>query len=291
MVMPKLTIIIPSRNERFLNNTIKDVLEKATGDIEVFPVLDGYELPADEIVQDKRVKYLHLDNTPTGRMQKRQGVNMGVALSTGDYVMSLDAHCLMAQGFDEVLTRDCQDDWIITPRRRKLDAANWCVKEEETFFDYAYWMWRRFITGELLEYHWDERTAQRLAIPIDETLTHQGSCWVMKKDWFLRNGFMQVEGYTGWGQESEEICLTTWSKGGKVMTDKNTWYAHLYKGKQWGRMYFMSKAQKNESIDYSYNYWVRENLDKFEKIIDKFMPIPNWPDNWQKYICKTPCHL
>ena len=37
-----LSIAILSRTERFLNNTIKSILDNATGEIEVFPVLDGY---------------------------------------------------------------------------------------------------------------------------------------------------------------------------------------------------------------------------------------------------------
>ena len=274
-----LSIIIPSRTEKFLNQTIQSVLDNATGEIEVFPVLDGYDT---ERIIDPRVKYILLPNN--GTMQKRHGVNAGVSLAKGKYVMSLDAHCLLAKGFDEELTKNCEDNWIVVPRRKKLDAINWCVKEPETSFDYAYWMWRRFVKGELLEYHWGEKAEERKDIMIDEILTHQGSCWVMTKDWFLKNNFMQIKGYTGWGQESEELCLTTWSNGGKVMVNKNTEYAHLYKGKQHGRMYFMGKNQKDASIDYSYNYWVRENIDKFEKIINHFMPIPNWPENWKQWI-------
>ena len=97
----KLAIMIPSRNEIFLKRTIEDVLEKATGEIEVFPILDGYELPDDEIVKDPRVMYIRIPNN--NQMQKRHGINTGVSIAKADYVMSLDAHCMMAKGFDTQL--------------------------------------------------------------------------------------------------------------------------------------------------------------------------------------------
>lgn len=40
--MGKLSIIIPSREEIFLNKTIQDLLVKAKGDIEVIATLDGW---------------------------------------------------------------------------------------------------------------------------------------------------------------------------------------------------------------------------------------------------------
>ena len=97
-------------------------------------------------------------------------------------------------------------------------------------------------------------------------------------------GFMKIEGYTGWGQEPEEVSLSTWSSGGKVLVNKNTWYAHLHKGTKHGRMYYMPRSQRDASIHYSYNYWVNENREKFAGVINKFMPIPGWPVDWEKHI-------
>jgi hypothetical protein len=149
-------------------------------------------------------------------------------------------------------------------------------------------MWNAFTArfhtfGELHGYKWEDRARERKDILIDETMTMQASTWFMEKDWFDKIGFC-VEGYTGWGQEAEELCLKTWTMGGKVMTNKKTWYAHLHKGAKHGRMYFMSKQQRDESCRFSYNYWVRENIDKFEKVIERFMPVPGWPKDWKKHI-------
>jgi len=284
-----LSIIIPSRGEKFLNQTIQSVLDNATGDIEVFPIIDGYLLPLSEHIKDSRVKYLYLE-AHGNALQKRQGVNLGVSEAKGEYIMCLDAHCMMGKGFDEILAKDCDDNWIVVPRRLKLNAENWTIQNDQPPVDYHYWMWRYLIGGkgshgfpELHDYRWDEKGLEKKDIMIDDTMTHQGSCWFMKKSYFQKIGF-EVKGYTGWGQELEELCLKTWTTGGRVVVNKNTWFAHLYKGAKWGRMYFMSKSQRDESMHYSYNYWCRERKNDFIKVINKFMPIPNYPLDWEKYL-------
>ena len=55
--MDKTSIAIPSRNEQFLTPTIKDLLAKARGDIEIIVALEGYW--PDEMVDDPRVHYIH----------------------------------------------------------------------------------------------------------------------------------------------------------------------------------------------------------------------------------------
>ena len=70
-----VSIIIPARTEKFLNKTIRDVLDKATGEIEIFPVLDGYGNTSYEKIIDKRVKYISLPKSDDHERHKRQGIN------------------------------------------------------------------------------------------------------------------------------------------------------------------------------------------------------------------------
>lgn len=280
-----LTVIIPSRTELFLNNTINDVLEKATGKIEIIVGLDGYDI---EKINDSRVRYFSMPLSKSN--QKRQIINKAVEISNGDYVMSLDAHCMMAKGFDEQLAKDHKPNWVQIPRRHRLDAENWCIQRQfgKPPIDYEYFMFDPLVRGESLHgYKWDSRTNERAKIPIDDTLEFQGSCWFMTKDWFNKMGFMQVEGYTGWGQEAEEIGLTTWKNGGRVVTNKNTWYAHLHKGQKYGRMYHLNNKERLMSYDYSRDLWLNKNKDFFISLIEKFMPIPNWTPDWKERIWKT----
>lgn len=282
--MDRLSIVIPSRNEIFLQKTILEVLSKATGDIEIIPVLDGYEPPVEEIVTDPRVTYLRLPKA--GFTQKRHGINKAISMSTGKYVMSLDAHCMVANGFDEQLIKDHQDNWVQIPRRNRLDAENWCLQpqaDKRPPIDYEYIMFNPLIKDKGIHgFKWDARTNERVNIPIDETQTFQGSCWFMTKNYFNYLGLMQIEGYTGWGQEAESIWLKVRKDGGKIITNKNTSYAHLHKGDKYGRMYHMSKAENRRSYDYSYNLTVIQNKDLFIKTIEQFWPLPAWPGDWKK---------
>jgi len=280
----KLSIAIPSRNEIFLQKTILDVLEKATGDIEIYPILDGYEPPPNELVDDPRVRYIRL---PQQRYtQKRHGINHMVDICNGKYVMSLDAHCMMAKGFDEVLIKDLEENEVALPRRNRLDAENWCIQKQSDDrppIDYEYLMYpAKFNPKGFHGFKWDERTYQRWNIKVDETITMQGSCWIMHKSWYRKNNFMQIEGYTGWGQEAEEISFTTWCRGGRLITNKNTWYAHLHKGRRYGRMYFMDKKTSKRCNAYAYDFWVNNRLKNkvhtFEWLLERFSPMPNWPE-------------
>lgn len=266
-----VSIIIPSKDERFLNNTINDVLSNATGEIEIFPILDGWTKEVERI-DDDRVKYIVLPNN--GEMQKRQGINAAISIAKGKYVMALDAHCMVAKGFDEVLSKDCEDNWIVIPRRYKLEPETWTTRTDVPAIDYEYWMLDAYNKRYLKPYGWSR--PERKDVMIDDTLTFQGSCWFMQKKYFQRMGFMKVEGYTGWGQEDVELTMETWTTGGRVVVNKNTWYAHLFKGKIYGRMYYEIPGQHNKSREYTYNYWCVERKDDFMKVLKKFAPIPNW---------------
>ncbi len=279
-----LTVVIPSKTERFLQRTIQDVLEKATGDIEILPIVDGYYPPKEEIVTDPRVRYIHLPAQPYS--QKRHGINLAISQAKGEYVMSLDAHCMMAKGFDTQLAKDHQPNWVQIPRRNRLDAENWSLQPQSDNrppIDYEYIMFPPLANDHAIHgFKWDERTLSNWNVRIDNTIQFQGSCWFMTKKWFQQMGFMQVEGYTGWGQEAEEISLTTWQHGGRVITNKNTWYAHLHKGPVYGRMYHLSRDENRRSYAYSYNKWLVENKVFFISLVEKFPLMPGWPSDWKK---------
>src|SRR3990172_6222175 len=109
--MSKLSIIIPSRNEKFLPQTIGSLIANATGEIEIFAILDGY-WPSPPLKEYPNLITIHR-STPKGM---RAGINAAAAIARGKYLLKCDAHCLFAEGFDEVLKSDCEDNWIVIPR-------------------------------------------------------------------------------------------------------------------------------------------------------------------------------
>ena len=106
--MAKVSVLIPARNERFLVQTVADVLQKATGSIEIIVVLDGY-WPEPQLPDWPDLVIIH-----RGRARgMRAAINAAAAIAKGDYLMKTDAHCMFGEGFDEILKADCEDDWIV----------------------------------------------------------------------------------------------------------------------------------------------------------------------------------
>lgn len=287
--MSKLSVIIPSRNEQFLPITIDDIFKHATGEFEVIATLDGYW--PDPVIEDRpNLKLVHHAKA----RGMRGSINSAAAVATGDYLLKCDAHCTFAEGFDEVLKADCEDNWIIIPRRYSLDPDKWEPRFERTPIDYEYlsfpWDYEGYGKGHDPGLHgtvWRQRAKERRDVMIDENMSFQGSCWFMLRNHFWNNlGGMQEEGYETFIQEPQEIGLKTWLGGGKIMTNKNTYYAHLHKGKRFGRGYFMDKREVRRGAAYSNDLWMFDRWDDrvydLEWLIDRFWPVPLWPDNWKE---------
>jgi len=292
--MSKLSVLIPSRGEVYMPKTVNDLFEKAAGEIEVIVVLDGYwpdEKMKSQAAPDiwpldrPNLTYIHYANS----IGMRAAINAAARIAKGDFLMKLDAHCMMAPGFDEALKADCEDNWVAVPRRLRLDAENWALKpitDSEPPIDYERFIYPdKFNPRELHGYKWNERTAERKDILIDDLMTFQGSCWFMHRSHFDRCGFMAIDGYNGLPmQEAEEISLTTWLSGGRVITNKKTWYAHWFKGRNRG--YYIEKKIGNACYAFSYQHWAIERKEGFIKLIEHFWPLPSWPDDWKERLYK-----
>src|SRR5689334_4127348 len=113
MTVPGMvSVLIPARNEQFLQKTVEDLLKNAAGNIEIIPVLEGY-WPDPPIVDDPRVKIIH-HGSPQGM---RAAINHAAAIAQGEFLMKTDAHCMFAPGFDIVLKANCEKNWVVIPRR------------------------------------------------------------------------------------------------------------------------------------------------------------------------------
>ena len=286
--MSKVSIIIPSRNEasgeltEIMRKTVDDIFSKATGDIEVILVLDGY-WPNPPIKDRDNLIVIHRGESKG----MRASINAGTSIAKGDYIMKTDDHCMFAEGFDETLKKDCEDNWLVVPRRYSLDAENWSIKPK-TPIDYHY-LDCPLTNTEYFQFHglpWPERYRERLdpQFNIDDTMSWQGSMWFMtRKHWDWLGG-MDETNYGTFSQEPQEIGNKTWLGGGRIVVNKNTWYAHLHKGKQYGRGYFIGKGEVINGHVYSAKYWMRnswpERVHDIEWLIEKFWPVPRWPSNW-----------
>lgn len=285
----KLSVIIPARNELFLQQTIDDIFAKATGPTEVICILDGY-WPDPPLKEYPNLITIHR-STPRGM---RAGINAAAAVAKGKYLMKCDAHCLFAEGFDEVLKSSCDDDWLVIPSRYSLDAENWCIAENgKSRVDYHYLCYPFNKKDDVPGMHgvvWLERARERKDDPaydIDDEMSFQGSAWFCHTRFFRDFiGGMNEEGYGSFSQEPQEIGNKVWSGGGRIVTCKKTWYSHLYKGKRYGRMYSISGSEIKRGHQYAVDYWLSNQWHKrihdIEWLVEKFWPVPTYPDNWRE---------
>lgn len=247
-----LSIIIPSYKDPLLEKTIKNLLKNAEGDIEIIAILDGYWLPAEQIVDDKCVIYLHLGKNEG----MRNAINKGIAISKGEYLLRADEHQMFGKNYDRILTETCKDNWIVTPRRFFLDTTKWEIMDMPPV-DYAKLVIQRDEDGSDLKWSgqpWASRTKKRKDIMIDETMAMQGSCWVMKRSWWDKViGNLQSKGYGTHYGDSHEMVFKTWQAGGKLMVNKNTWHAH--KHRQFPRTHGYGGQLARDGWKYSLNIW------------------------------------
>lgn len=284
--MARLSVIIPARNERFLVPTIRDVLAKARGDLDILVCLDGYwTLSGETLPDDPRVHYLHRGDA----VGMRDNINAAAAIATGDYLMKLDAHCMVAEGFDVTLVADCDDDWVMVPRRYALDAERWCIDESNPKYpvDYHYLSYPYERPGDptcgLHGAEWRRRRDQRKHIEIDDEASSQGSCWFMAKAlWDRIIVRMDTKLHGVFISEMQEIGMKAWLSGGALKVNKRTWYAHLRKGRAHGRGYSLGPNQFGQGpavTDYYMNdRWPgRIPVRSMRWLVEHFAPMPTWP--------------
>lgn len=265
-----LSIVIPAYKELYLDKTVESISGNATGKIEIIVVHDDGK-------------------------GMRSCINEGISQAKGDYIMKSDAHCLYAKGFDEALTKDCRDNWLVVPPLYTLDETNWRVKSHTgvSYYYYAY------------PYEREKWGSTLIAMPmgkdsdlmIDDLMAFPGSCWMVNRQYFIKTiGKLDDQTYAGFGGEQIEIGLKYWLGGGEVKVNKNTWYAHL--GKR--RKFHLKTNKSNYNLKRSFEVMhTRELITKqfvnneipnmvhpFSWLIEKFWPVPDWPENWKELLPK-----
>jgi len=285
----KVSIIIPSRLENpwNLERTLGSIYENATGEFEVLLGMNGEgELPTDSFLNLKIIEFPE-------DIGVKMNINALAACARGKYIMKLDAHTRVSKGFDEILQQDMQPDWVVTPRF-KIIQDDWSIQIRdgvEEFYDYFYLSSPledprgfRFKAGG----HWMARTQERLLShpDLDETPQMHGSGWFCEKDYFFKLGGFPMEDPYGHGMEPLAVGLNSWLKGGKLMVNKKTWYAHLHQSSG-ARGYPEDKRQTEYTYNLIARFWmgdkepnIKHNMAWF--IDEKFPNMPTWTKDWKE---------
>jgi cephalosporin hydroxylase len=273
--MKDVSVIIPARNEKYLEPTIRNVLANIRGNSEIIVVLDGY-LPEPQIVtNDDRVRFIH---NPVA-IGQRQAINQAAREAQGKYFMKLDAHCAVDEGFDVKLMADCEPDWTVIPRMYNLDIDTFTPKRHK-ITDYMYigcddgrlLRAEYYRGGEYGKWH----TRKEL---IDDTMCCMGPCFFMHMA-----RFWELEGcderHGGWGQQGVEVACKAWLSGGRLVVNKKTWFAHWFRGGSGpGFPYKLTGSDVEKARTHSRDLWLNDKWPKqarkFQWLVDKFAP-PGW---------------
>jgi glycosyltransferase involved in cell wall biosynthesis len=281
-----VSILIPAREEKYLEQTIRNVLANSEGEIEILVALDGYLPNPPFDVKDNRVIFYPFEK-PIGQ---RASINFLARQAKGKFIMKLDAHCAVDKGFDIKLSADCEYDWTVIPRMYNLDFKTWLPKDKEDFttavrrgklHDYISMGMNEKNELRTLYYPHDVNKKlhhERKDILIDDTLSCMGCCFFMHKDRFFEQGGCDENHEGGWGQQAIEVACKAWLSGGSLKVNKKTWFAHWFRG-DIGFPYQISGNQIDRVRAYSTDLWLNDKWDKatrkFQWLLDKFDP-PNW---------------
>lgn len=299
----KVSVIIPSCNERHLQATIDSVLAGAHGDVEVLACLDAW-WPDPPLRADKRVSVLHWGD----RTHMRPMENAAAAVAGGAFLMKLDSHCILAPGWDEALKSHCEPGDLVVPTRHSIDEPTWTVRPRDYNYSYLTWPFAMSMYGYGLHaktfgLNGDNQgvNAARAAIPVDDLMSFQGSCWFQRKADFDRLGPLDHDHYYFY-QEAQEVGLRVWMTGGRCRIDKTTWYAHLHKGRdnvgadgRPGRGFFLNVRRKRDSEAFAADFWLRDRwpgatrtfvafVEQFDWLLARVTgPKEAWPADWRDF--------
>lgn len=301
--MRDLSILIPARNEMFLGRTIENILENIEADTEIIAVLDG-ELPVDPLPQNDRLTVVLLPES----IGQRAATNLACRLSRAKYVAKCDAHCSFGKGFDRIMIEDMQDDWVMVPRMHNLHAFDWvcslCGQRRyqgpsgpclicggETVRDV---LWRaktnpdttamRFDRNLKFQY-WREYKKKQKG-DLVETMSILGAFWMLTRKRYWELDICDEE-HGSWGQQGTEVACKAWLSGGRLIVNKRTWFAHMFRtqGGDFGFPYKLSGKAVRKARQYSQKLWFSNKWPKakysLEWLIRKFQP-PEWEDIWNK---------
>ena len=316
--MPELSVIIPARNEEWLGHTVRDILAHAKADTEIIVVLDG-AWPKEPLEQHERVHVVYVPES----IGQRAATNLGVRISTADYIMKLDAHCAVADGFDVELIRTAKElgpNVTQIPAQHNLHIfdriCNSCGKREYqgptdvpcAACDKTDWgrevVWKpqrrrtefwHFDCDLKFQYGAGEYQRSEAAKgEIADVMTSLGACMFISREFYWKLGGFD-ESIGSWGQFGQEWACKTWLSGGRHVVNKRTWFSHCFRtqGHNFGFPYPISGAQQEQARQRSRDLWLNDKwpgaVRPLSWLVDKFWPVPGWSEEQRNTLQGRAC--
>ena len=245
-----ISILIPARNEQYLQNTIDDIREHAEEEIEILVGLDGCEQPVDNAI-------VHREPVAIGQ---RAMTNKLAKMAKGEWLMKVDAHCSFSQGFDRILLEISDEKTMVAPAIMRLDAESWTPKPKPVLANSVFGT--NFVQAFAEEQSKD---------PVVETMCLQGSAWLVHKNLYFSMNLCD-ESFGSWGRQAAETAIKVWTNGGRVLVSRQCYYAHLFRGVE-DFPYERDMKQVEGTYDHCLKLCTKDQLHELVKKL-------NYPMDW-----------
>lgn len=311
--MAELSILIPSRNEMFLKDTVEDILKNTEADTEIIVLLDG-QWADPPVPVHERVNIIYVNKA----VGQRAGANIACRLSKAKYVMKVDAHCSFDKGFDRKMLEAFAkegDNVVMVPIMRNLHAFDWkCYRcgwkkyQSPTPARCEGCGDSRYIKRKMVWYgkpnpqstsfcfdsephfqyfedwkHRPQYKKDKEEKGITETMSLQGSCFMLtrKNYWDLK---ICDEEVGNWGNQGLEVAGKMWCSGGRVLVNHATWYAHMFRtqggdfGFPWPASGRDTQRTKNNVKNLFLENKCPKQIHSLKWLVQKFWPVPGWTE-------------
>lgn len=309
-----LSILIPSRNEMFVSNTVEDILKNKRGKTEVIVGLDGaWAEPGIVDHPDVRIVYVSESRGQRGM------TNTLARLSKAKYVAKCDAHCAYDEGFDVKLMEAMKDhdDWTVVPTMRNLHAFDWkcmtCGKKTyqgptpgtpsskfsvcedcgaNNFKRKVIWYPKPspqstsfcFDPEPHFQYFNEFKRRPEGQGDITPSMSLQGSFFMLTREKYWELNICDELTFGSWGSQGIEVACKTWLSGGQVMCVQTTWYAHMFRtqGGDFSFPYQQEQSKVNHAKSKAKELFFESKIENqkypISWLVEKFWPVHRWTD-------------
>lgn len=238
----KLSVIIPAYNEApYLNRTVNNIYDTASGDVEVVVVNQGGNGPIDE--RCVVVEPAH------GNVGERVAMNMAAARASGTHLFRIDAHCDFSPvGWDEMLCGVTGPTdltmAVLTAIRKPWDATSQEEKDEwlakgKSRVEWSDWTrlpghwygFTRFVCSnddDALEAKWQKPNhAHDHYHGVHPTMAATGCAMCLTADFYDKIGGADVS-LPPMGAIGEEFAIKAWHYGGCCQVHTDVMVGHIF---------------------------------------------------------------
>ena len=243
----KVSVMIASYKEQYLDRTIASLVAMAEGPIEILVM-------EDEKQEGTRVLF--------NRMAK---------LATGKYLYSVDAHCRLTQGWDVKMKAACGDTDLVISMIDALDEKSWnCMGHNYGLV---------YLDKDLQDKWWSKKSDSVIA----ETMGLTGcSVMITKKRYWELGGF--DESFTRWGSMGPELALKIWLSGGRCLLHTEVTCGHLFRkpGEETHNVPVSEIEKTIQQIkDITYRGQWPQQRHSIGWLVGRFKEVPTWDRTMQ----------